>query len=511
MFEDDDFDLDLSDPLLDITNGSVSQNPRVNSDKSFQFKCPTNPNRHVNVHPVETEEVANVLTTTTTGKQIFDNIKSNVSDEISHKEKEKGRGEVSSFLMSENSRRNNTHRFESTPSNSHEDLISKKRRSSDFAGGRQRRFPGPAGVLERQPPLPGDKRPIPLDPEGAGNGDQGRGEREALLEEDILGDLDECVVWSRALEDLSPILNSEQITKYNTSWIKKQSSGNIVPYFLCKIVKLDLSTKDPVVVLADKLGTIVGNLHRDVVETCGRDVKVGTVMLVVRAAVLRTVKVDYLNITLHNVVSVYSKSDVQRLQTHSKEDFSKLDTFIQQRSERRPEASGSGVMNMQPSGESNRRFPLAPSDSNSRFPNAPPSKFPTASSSNNARFPSTALSSIPSAPAASSNISMRLPSASAASISGSRLPPANSSSSSSSQMPGLPSSQQTGNSGRSKFTFKSTAAPPRPSAAPPRVSMLPGSPAPESQAALQQTPAESQHLVASLLSDLDSSDIWADF
>ena len=71
-------------------------------------------------------------------------------------------------------------------------------------------------------------------------------------------------------------------------------------------------------------------------------------------------------------------------------------------------------------------------------------------------------------------------------------------------MPGLPSSQQTGNSGRSKFTFKSTAAPLR-------VSMLPGSPAPESQAALQQTPAESQHLVASLLSDLDSSDIWADF
>ena len=413
MFEDDDFDLDLSDPLLDITNGSVSQNPRVNSDKSFQFKCPTNPNRHVNVHPVETEEVANVLTTK--GKQIFDNInsKSNVSNEISHKEKEKGRGKVSSLLMSENSQRN-THRFESSPSNSHEDLISKKRRSSDFAGGRQRRFPGPAGVLERQPPLPGDKRPIPLDPEAAGNGDQGQGEREAL-EEDILGDLDECLVWSRALEDLNPILNSEQITKYNTSWIKKQSSGNIVPYFLCKIVKLDLSTKDPVVVLADKLGTIDGNLHRDVVETCGRDVKVGTVMLVVRAAVLRTVKVDYLNITLHNVVSVYSKSEVQRLQTLSKEDYSNLEYFIQHRSERR--SSG------------NRSFPSDTSGSNSSSQSA----------------------------------------------------------------------------GRSKFTFKSTAAPP------PRVSTLPGSPAPESQAALQQTPAESQHLVASLLSDLDSTDIWADF
>ena len=505
MFEDDDFDLDLSDPLLDITNGSVSQNPRVNSDKSFQFKCPTNPNRHVNVHPVETEEVANVLTTK--GKQIFDNInsKSNVSNEISHKEKEKGRGKVSSLLMSENSQRN-THRFESSPSNSHEDLISKKRRSSDFAGGRQRRFPGPAGVLERQPPLPGDKRPIPLDPEAAGNGDQGQGEREAL-EEDILGDLDECLVWSRALEDLNPILNSEQITKYNTSWIKKQSSGNIVPYFLCKIVKLDLSTKDPVVVLADKLGTIDGNLHRDVVETCGRDVKVGTVMLVVRAAVLRTVKVDYLNITLHNVVSVYSKSDVQRLQTHSKEDFSNLDSFIQQRSERKPESSG--TMNMKPSGGSNRSFPLATSASNSRFPvtsSGSSSRILTESSSNNTRLPSTATSSISRAPSSASNISLRLPSASAASSSGSRLPPA---SSSSSQMPGLASSQQS--SGRSKFTFKSTAATPRPSAALPSVPMLPGSQAPESQAALLQTPAESQHLVASLLSDLDSSDIWADF
>ena len=76
-------------------------------------------------------------------------------------------------------------------------------------------------------------------------------------------------------------------------------------------------------------------------------------------------------------------------------------------------------------------------------------------------------------------------------------------------MPGLASSQQS--SGRSKFTFKSTAATPRPSAALPSVPMLLGSQAPESQAALLQTPAESQHLVASLLSDLDSSDIWADF
>ena len=67
-------------------------------------------------------------------------------------------------------------------------------------------------------------------------------------------------------------------------------------------------------------------------------------------------------------------------------------------------------------------------------------------------------------------------------------------------------------SGISKFTFKSS---PRPQVSHPEVKaasvVTSSASAPQSPIPEAKTPAQSQHLVASLLDDLDSSDIWADF
>ena len=71
---------------------------------------------------------------------------------------------------------------------------------------------------------------------------------------------------------------------------------------------------------------------------------------------------------------------------------------------------------------------------------------------------------------------------------------------------------QTSSTGSNKFTFKSLS---RPQVSRP---MVTGAVTPSTSSHLRpsleaevEPPAQSQHLVASLLSDLDSSDIWADF
>ena len=237
-----------------------------------------------------------------------------------------------------------------------------------------------------------------------------------------------------------------------------------VPHFLCKILKLDLTFKDPVVVLADKSGTIDGNLHRDIPELYGKDVRVGSVILVTRVAVLKTVKAEYLNITLNNLASIYSRSDVHHVKRHSKEDFMKLENQYQRQSEMKTNDSAS-----------------IPDGHSTRETNGPKTF--------QLNYNKSSVSGSPVMPVLSPSMTRNVAGAPNVSINRGNN--------------GLNTS-----TGSNKFTFKSLS---RSQVSRPEVrSSDKGSQGPSPEAELEP-PAESQHLVASLLSDLDSSDIWADF
>ena len=474
MFEDDDFDLDLSEPLLDVTNSSV-HSPGVSDQgqqrssltssshrNSFSFKCPPEPGPS-NVIPADNQLPRNEVTKNTN--------RSNKSFQSGLESSDKTDRSTRDFVERfENSLK----RKEIANSDVGHTRQSNKKLSGDIFKDRdlkkiaKRRFPGPAGIVTtKHHHLVGDKRIVPSEEESQEDSDIESADRNVGELEEAAKTLSTCSTWKLAVEDLRPIFPEHDLVKYNIAWIKKQKAMTFVPHFLCKILKLDLTFKDPVVVLADKSGTIDGNLHRDIPELYGKDVRVGSVILVTRVAVLKTVKAEYLNITLNNLASIYSRSDVHHVKRPTKEDFMMLENQYQRQSEMRANDSAS-IPNSNPTRQTAgpRAFQL--NYNKSSMPASPIMPILSPSTTRNMVGPNVATNRENSHTSTGSN----------------------------------------------KFTFKSLS---RPQVSQPEfrptgfVTSSTSSHLCPSLEAEVEPPAQSQHLVASLLSDLDSSDIWADF
>jgi len=315
-----------------------------------------------------------------------------------------------------------------------------------------RLFPGPAGLMPKL--SPGVHRPV--------QEQEGLEQRRVDQSEEECEGVGECVAWRKARQELGMIDKDSLVDKFNTNWIKEKSPAGTtkkMPFFLCKIGKLDLSCVDPMVMLVDVEGKVEGSMHRDVIEQFGKEVRVGSVLVLQRVAVLVTARKEYVNITLNNLVSIYTKSNVKHVKRVSMEDMVVVARELDRVRERQMRSILGGETQQSPS--------------------PPPQSLPPAWSSPQIRPQTT-----------------------------SRLPLSNL------QMPPPPPSQpsvfhtsppQQPRAVPTKFTFRSVPSNPAltlPSQ--PTHTLLP----PSSQLPSQ---AQSQHLVASLLSDLDTSDIWSDF
>ena len=175
-----------------------------------------------------------------------------------------------------------------------------------------RKFPGPAGLIRPdQPCRPGDKRRVPPDPSEQLKRKMKKKPEKVREPEDFdkEKDLAECFTWRKALEELRALGQDLEVLQFNTDWIRSHTTavGFKIPFFLGKIVRMDTEHKDPRVILLDDHGKIHGSVHRDILETYSLDIRPGTVLLVMKAAVLTTTgKKTYINITLNNLVAIYS-------------------------------------------------------------------------------------------------------------------------------------------------------------------------------------------------------------
>ena len=431
-----------------------------------------------------------------------------------------------------------------------------------------RKFPGPAGLVNpARPSRPGDKRRVPADP-----GEREDRQEEVQEEEEEGGDLAECVTWRKATEELRSLGNQQEVLRFNTGWIRGQAEGEAgrgfkVPFFLGKIVQLDTTHRDTRVVLIDVQGKIDGSIHRDVLENYGVDIRPGTVLLVMKATVLTTVRKTCINITLNNLVAIYSQQ--QEVLSHQQLSADQMRvTAAEVERQRREEAQelerekenspgyspamtpGSSVLNSKDRGKSH--YPafspmmLTPSPSTSNL--AAPSPVMTSQTRNH---PPLHQPESPASPAVSHILQSCRPTPG--------LPPLQLSPPSPSYSPPARphhTTQPPAGTGKSKFVFKSRSksnlVPPSSSSGVPppnlttRTSQLEPQPGgsqqllssllsrpassqqllssllsePEPAASQQQLcpslrsepePAASQQLLSSLLSDLDTSDIWADF
>ena len=172
-----------------------------------------------------------------------------------------------------------------------------------------RKFPGPAGLVNpARPPRPGDKRRVPADP-GHRDHCEEIGEQDEEEEEE---DLEQCLTWRKAIGELRALGRDQEVLKFNTTWIRGQTGGKPgkgfkIPFFLCKIVKLDTSYNDPRVVFFDDHGKVDGIIHRYVLENYAVEIRPGTVLLVMKATVFTTKKKTSINITLNNLVAIYTQ------------------------------------------------------------------------------------------------------------------------------------------------------------------------------------------------------------
>ena len=337
----------------------------------------------------------------------------------------------------------------------------------------KRKFPGPAGIVTLKP-VAGDKRLVP-DSDDDKIKDRSA---EAMATDDSFGieELHKCGVWKKAVNDIRQVLDQD-VLKYSTEHIQIQSSV-IVPYFLCKIVKIETSSRDPVVTLADNHGIIEGTFHREILDIHGRDIKSNNVLFLAKVAVLKTFKSKYLNITSNNILTIYSGQKAVYVKEFSKQSLSNFESEVKIRSR----TIVSDIVN-----------PLL---NNFVKPNLmKPAPVPSSTSKPSPQ----ALSSYRNNYSEVSNFSV-------------------------SPSPSVSCSQTRenfkANPLSSKFKFKSTSASAMDksnkiqSLSEARAtfsSVLSENREKEEVKKPMDTPAASQYLVASLLSDLDSSDIWADF
>ena len=446
MFEDDEFDLDFNDSLSTIYDENRLESP--NDWKTLR-----------------TEEDNHQPPNQFLSQTRLDIASSTVSNTFSFKKPRSNKD--SCFNSSTSANLDNSLNISNNLAGSSRQWSS----SGQEKVSSRRMFPGPAGLVTVAA-SPGDKRLI------QDEDDEDVTNKQSLLvnenSQDYVTDrvnLNDCVLWRNAVEEVTDLVGAGDRFKFSISWIKKQPSATIVPYFLCKIVRLDSTHKDPAVIFRDADGSIEGSLHRNIVEEFAKDIKVGTVLLVVKAAVLKTVKSVYINLTLNNIVSIFSNSEVQHIREVSRQEISEIVSSAELAQVSRGRVQHSSVKKSSPTFSSSR--PLTSS------PSAPGLGF---------------ISSLPSVDLSRES---SLNSVSSVRTSVDKPPPH--------QPPAVPAS-----SGQHKFKFKSTSSTKFQTSSSVFSNINPSINRTEST--VKRTTSEaSQCLVASLLSDLDSSDIWADF
>jgi len=319
-----------------------------------------------------------------------------------------------------------------------------------------RRFPGPAGLLPKL--APGVHKAVK---------EEDSEEKIELDEANECEGVGDCVAWKRAMEELGMVSKDSLVERFNTNWIKDKSQAGAtkkMPFFLCKIVKLDLTSADPMVMLVDREGKVEGSMHRDVVEQFSKEVRVGSVLVLQSVVVLVTARKQYVNITLNNLVAIYTKTNVKQLKRVCKEDMmvvareldrvreQQLKSILGEKSQPSPSSSPQSLLSPAWSSPQLRHISRAP-DSSMVAPQMRPITISRAPSSPMPRPPPTQHPPLSSPPVA-----------------------------------------------RNTFTFK-----------PHSSSTTTTRSYPFHSTQLGTSQAQSQHLVASLMSDLDTSDIFSDF
>jgi len=173
------------------------------------------------------------------------------------------------------------------------------------SGKEKRRFPGPAGILNKLEP--GTHKVMRREEEE----EQEESDPPLTASQQVEVDpIDVCVLWKRALIDLDMNRPNALIKTYNISWIheKTQQSGTSkkIPFLLAKLKSLDLERLDPQCVLMDQQGEVNGSFHRLVYEQYGMYLGINTVLAMKDVAILVTPRTDYVIITLNNIISIYT-------------------------------------------------------------------------------------------------------------------------------------------------------------------------------------------------------------
>lgn len=179
---------------------------------------------------------------------------------------------------------------------------------------RQRKFPGPAGLLPERGRTHGQgQRPnfsSLLDVSGSDLDDS---EEPLSLCSQSTASVLEDGPWSALQADFSSD-GQCLLRRYTVAWVKqraaaKQLVGQKVPFLAAVLHNIDCSSPDPCVVLRDSTGEIPGTLHRSVWDSFGGQLIAGSALVLRFVGVLSTgisARRHYLNITSNNIVTIYS-------------------------------------------------------------------------------------------------------------------------------------------------------------------------------------------------------------
>ncbi|KAJ1524008.1 hypothetical protein ONE63_010551 [Megalurothrips usitatus] len=179
---------------------------------------------------------------------------------------------------------------------------------------RQRKFPGPAGLL----------------PDRGRSVGQGQRPNFSSLLNTSASDLEEadeplslCSQSTASVLEDGPWLTlksdfagggQELLERYSVSWVKQKAAarqlvGQKIPFLAAVLHSIDCSSPDPCVVLRDSTGEIPGTLHRSVWDSFGGQLIAGSALVLRFVGVLSTgisARRHYLNITSNNIVTIYS-------------------------------------------------------------------------------------------------------------------------------------------------------------------------------------------------------------
>ncbi|XP_054268224.1 uncharacterized protein LOC128990034 [Macrosteles quadrilineatus] len=174
---------------------------------------------------------------------------------------------------------------------------------------RERKFPGPAGLL---PDRKSQRTPLKLDKLPEAESPSVSSSEELCSQGRLSGSVLEEGPWQRLLTDLGPHVDILDVV--NVASVKRKAAarcfvGKKVPLLAAVLHHLDVSSADPCVILRDTSGEIHGTLHREVWQQFAAELVVGSVIVIRNVGLLSTgisSRRHYLNITANNLATIYS-------------------------------------------------------------------------------------------------------------------------------------------------------------------------------------------------------------